>query len=85
MSVRLEKCPKWPKLPLSSFFFDFNQAVALNRIIHKINELLGKNLRPTRTTTPPGHAEHAVAEMAAAENPINFKRQSLSAKAWCSQ
>jgi len=49
------------------------QAVTVNEIIDMINELLGKNVKPIYTDPRPGDVKHSLADIAAAQDLINFK------------
>ena len=49
------------------------EAVTVNAIIHAINELLGKNVRPIYVPSRPGDVKHSLADITAAKNLIGYK------------
>jgi len=49
------------------------KAVTVNEIIDMINNLLGKNVKPTYTPPRPGDVKHSLADITAAQKLINFK------------
>lgn len=49
------------------------QAVTVNEIIDKINELLGKNIKPIYADSRPGDVKHSLADITAAKELINFE------------
>ena len=49
------------------------EAVTVNAIIHTINELLGKNVRPIYEPSRPGDVKHSLADITAAQKLIGYK------------
>jgi nucleoside-diphosphate-sugar epimerase len=49
------------------------KAVTVNEIIHMINEMVGKNVKPKYEAPRLGDVKHSLADISAAENLINFK------------
>ncbi len=49
------------------------EAVTVNAIIHTINELLGKNVRPIYVPSRPGDVKHSLADITAAKRLIGYK------------
>ena len=49
------------------------QAVTVNEIIDKINELLGKKVKPIYTDSRPGDVKHSLADITLAQQTIGFK------------
>ena len=49
------------------------QAVTVNQIIDMINEITGKNVKPTYTAARPGDVKHSLADITAAKNLIGYK------------
>ena len=49
------------------------QAVTVNEIIDKINELLGKKVKPIYTDSRPGDVKHSLADITLAQKTIGFK------------
>jgi len=49
------------------------QAVTVNETIDLIDEMLGKNIKPTYTNPRPGDIKHSLADISAAERIIDFK------------
>jgi len=49
------------------------QAVTVNEIIDMINNLLGKNVKPTYTSPRPGDVKYSLADITAAKNLIGFE------------
>ncbi len=49
------------------------QAVTVNEIIEMINEILGKNIKPTYTAPRPGDVKHSLADITLAKKLIGFK------------
>jgi UDP-N-acetylglucosamine/UDP-N-acetyl-alpha-D-glucosaminouronate 4-epimerase len=49
------------------------QAVTVNAIIDMINDLLGKNIRPTYVAPRPGDVKHSLADITLAQRLIGFK------------
>ena len=49
------------------------QAVTVNEVIDCINELLGKNIKPTYTASRPGDVKHSLADITLAQKTIDFK------------
>jgi len=53
------------------------EAVTVNAIIALINELLGKNIKPTYTDPRPGDVKHSLADITLAEKLISYKTKVL--------
>jgi len=49
------------------------EAVTVNEIIALINELVGKNIKPTYTDPRPGDVKHSLADITIAKNILGFK------------
>jgi len=49
------------------------EAITVNKIIALINELLGKNIKPTYTDPRPGDVKHSLADITLAEKLISYK------------